>query len=92
MDYKLIAADMDGTLLDPAGQITPATAAAIRRAMEAGVRFCVSTGRPLQGIAKYGRELPFHAPIIAYNGAVVADVATGRLLKRIFGSLKLWRI
>jgi Cof subfamily protein (haloacid dehalogenase superfamily) len=80
MDYKLIAADMDGTLLDPAGQITPATAAAIRRAMDAGVRFCVSTGRPLQGIAKYGRDLPFNAPAIAYNGAVVADVATGQVL------------
>ena len=80
MGYKMIAVDMDGTLLNDAGQITPVTAAAIVRAMAAGVVFSISTGRPIQGIEKYNHILHLNAPVIAYNGAMVVDPQTKQVL------------
>ena len=76
----MIAVDMDGTLLNDRGEITPVTAAAICRAMDAGVVFSISTGRPLQGIEKYREILPLKDPVIAYNGAMVVDPQTKQVL------------
>ena len=42
---KVIASDMDGTLLGDDHRIAPETLAAIRRACDAGIRFMVATGR-----------------------------------------------
>src|SRR5438874_13395087 len=43
--YKMIAIDMDGTLLSPLGQVTPRTKVAIHAALEAGLLVCFATGR-----------------------------------------------
>lgn len=42
---KVIASDMDGTLLGDDHRIAPETLAAVRRACDAGIRFMVATGR-----------------------------------------------
>ena len=52
MKYKLIATDMDGTLLTPDDKITARTVDVIKKAVEKGVVFTLSTGRPLQGVKK----------------------------------------
>ena len=44
---KLISLDLDGTLLDPQGQITPASKAAIALARAAESRVVLNTGRPI---------------------------------------------
>ena len=44
---KLIALDLDGTLLDPSGRITPGAKEAVARAREKGVRVVLNTGRPI---------------------------------------------
>lgn len=80
MKYKLIAADMDGTLLNNKGEITPGTLRAIEKAVESGVIFTISTGRPLQGIERYSQLLNLKAPIIAYNGALIVVADTGEIL------------
>jgi hydroxymethylpyrimidine pyrophosphatase-like HAD family hydrolase len=43
--YKLVAIDMDGTLLSNRGQVTPRTKAAIHRCLSAGILICFATGR-----------------------------------------------
>ena len=43
--YKMIAIDLDGTLLSPAGQVTERTKAAIHRCLSAGMLVCFATGR-----------------------------------------------
>src|SRR6266446_1832263 len=43
--YRMIAIDLDGTLLSPAGQVTPRAKAAIHRALDAGLLVCFATGR-----------------------------------------------
>ena len=45
--YKLVAVDLDGTLLDDNKEIDEATLASIRQAISKGVYFVFSSGRPL---------------------------------------------
>ncbi len=48
MAYKLIAVDMDGTLLNSQEEISEKTIEAIKKAVDKGIVFTLSTGRPLQ--------------------------------------------
>src|SRR5438046_10204427 len=43
--YRLIAIDLDGTLLSPAGHVTPRVKQAIRKVLDAGLLVCFATGR-----------------------------------------------
>ena len=45
MQYRMVAIDIDGTLLDPSGQVRPAVRDAIREAMSQGVVVTLATGR-----------------------------------------------
>lgn len=78
--YRLIAADMDGTLLNSKGEVSQRTADVLKSAVALGVIFTVSSGRPIQGILKYRDFLPLEAPSITYNGAMIADPKTGKIL------------
>jgi len=80
MSYRLIAVDMDGTLLDDSKKITPRTAEAVRRASAEGVTVCLSTGRPLCGVRRYLDELALDTPVITCNGALIADASSGEVL------------
>lgn len=70
-DIKLIALDLDGTLLNSEKVITPRTIAALQAAMRKGVRVTIATGRMLLGAAFFGRQFGANAPIICCNGGVV---------------------
>ena len=80
MKYKLIAADMDGTLLNDNGTITPQTVIAIKNAINRGAIFTISTGRPIQGVDKYKDILNLKTPIITYNGAMIVKSDTREVL------------
>ena len=71
MGIKLIASDMDGTLLNDEGKISERNAAAIRKAIDAGVIFTIATGRMYCSIEPYAEKLGLDVPLIAYNGAYV---------------------
>ena len=71
MKYKLIAVDMDGTLLNSESVITEATKTAILQAIDAGVIFVVSTGRPMRGVESVNALFPQDMPFIVFNGAAV---------------------
>jgi hydroxymethylpyrimidine pyrophosphatase-like HAD family hydrolase len=79
--YLLIALDVDGTLLDPAGHVSPRTRAAVREALARGVAVVLCTGRVFsQGIRHLSEELGLSLPAIVRNGAAIQDTATGRVL------------
>lgn len=71
MKYKLLAADIDGTLLNNNREITERTKTAIYRAIDNGVIFTISSGRPIQGVEKVTRQLEADIPVITYNGAMI---------------------
>lgn len=71
-DYKLIAVDIDGTLLNSKSQLTEKTVKTVRRLVDSGVYFVLSTGRPFQGIEGFIAALGLQKmPYILYNGAMV---------------------
>lgn len=80
MKYKLVAMDMDGTLLNSKRSITIETLFAIKKGMECGIKFTISTGRPLLGIKKYIDILGLDTPVITYNGACVVNPLTCEIL------------
>lgn len=74
--YKLIALDMDGTLLDSRHEIPKRVKEAIAAAKAKGVTVALCTGRPLKGIRPQLEELGMNEKgnySITYNGAFVQD-------------------
>jgi Cof subfamily protein (haloacid dehalogenase superfamily) len=71
--YRMIAIDLDGTLLSPSGQVTPRTKAAVHQTLAAGLLVCFATGRNwtesrmvLEAVAHYGSA-------VFVGGALVMD-------------------
>lgn len=75
MDIKLIAIDMDGTLLNSAKELTQKSLDTLREAHERGILIVPSTGRMAQGLPEYIKQLSFVRYIITINGGVVWDLA-----------------
>lgn len=71
MTIKLIAIDMDDTLLDGTLQVSPRTCEAIRKAQEQGVIVTIATGRMFISALPFAQQLNIQAPIITYNGGMV---------------------
>nr|WP_086940923.1 sugar-phosphatase [Thaumasiovibrio occultus] len=72
--YKLVALDMDGTLLNSQKQISPRTKQAIAQARAHGVHVVLASGRPLEGMVKYLDELEMNGEddyVLSYNASVV---------------------
>lgn len=68
---KLLALDLDGTLLDSRGQIPAANRSAIRAAESAGVLVTIATGRRFRDALPVGLELELNAPLVTHNGALL---------------------
>ena len=79
---KLIALDLDGTLLDPSGKITQGAKDAIARARETGVRVVLDTGRPIPEAIWFAKEAGCDALISCLGGAALVDGSTGQVLRR----------
>ena len=82
MDCKLIAFDLDGTLLDNAKRLPEENLAALRYAAGHGVHIVPATGRILRGIPEELKALPFIRYYILSNGAAVYDVQEEKTLYR----------
>ena len=79
---KLIALDLDGTLLDPSGAVTQATKEAIAQARKAGVRVVLNTGRPIPEAIHFSREAGCDELISCLGGAALVDGEDGQVLRR----------
>jgi Cof subfamily protein (haloacid dehalogenase superfamily) len=80
---QLIALDLDGTLVEPLQPVRPAVVAAVRQAAAKGARFTIVTGRMYAGAAPFAKLLGVEGPIVCYQGAVLADAATGRFEREV---------
>ena len=77
----LIASDLDGTLLPAAAEGLPQARQAIDRLRVAGIPFLICTGRMFRSARRVATMLGLEAgPVICYQGALVADLATGESL------------
>lgn len=71
MKYKLLAVDIDGTLINNKREVTPKTKEYIKKAIDHGIVFTISSGRPIQGVKLITDQLDIDIPVITYNGAMV---------------------
>ncbi len=78
--YKLVAIDLDGTLLNSDKEISERNKTAIHLAQEKGVKVVVCSGRVYAGARLYAKQLESKDPIIACNGAVISENVNGRVL------------
>ncbi|HFV3707717.1 TPA: sugar-phosphatase [Streptococcus pneumoniae] len=79
MSIKLIAVDIDGTLVNSQKEITPEVFSAIQDAKEAGVKVVIATGRPIAGVAKLLDDLQLRDQgdyVVTFNGALVSESLT----------------
>lgn len=76
-DIKLIALDLDGTLLNSDKALTPRNRAALEAASGAGILIVPATGRFYKGMPAVIRDLPFVRYVITINGAQVFDARSG---------------
>ena len=68
---KLLALDLDGTVLDSQGKVPEENRLAIRAAEDAGVLVTIATGRRFRDARHVGLELELNAPLITHNGALL---------------------
>jgi Cof subfamily protein (haloacid dehalogenase superfamily) len=71
LPIRLIALDLDGTLIDEDLLLRDRTRRAIVAAMDRGVSVSIATGRMSRSALKYARQLGLTDPIVAYQGALI---------------------
>lgn len=81
--YKLIACDIDGTIIRTNFQISSYTKEIIQSVIEKGIHFIFATGRIFGSARIYAKQLALDTPIIACNGAIVRHSTNGEY---IFGT------
>ena len=72
-NIKLVASDLDGTLLNKNKEITPRLFEALEQLDKLGIYFVPSTGRPFGPVPQAIKELPFLKYVITSNGATIYD-------------------
>ena len=77
---RLIATDLDDTLLDASAALTPRTRHALEAAMALGCGITLSSGRMMEAMLPFAREIGVNAPILLYNGAMIYDHNTDETL------------
>ena len=72
--YKLVAIDLDGTLLNSYGEVSENTKKALQEAKKRGVEVVLSSGRPISSTESMALELGVDNYLISGNGAAVYDI------------------
>ena len=83
MKFKLLVLDVDGTLLNSKRELTKRTIATLVKVQQLGIRIALASGRPAHGILPLAKALGMDRQggfIIAHNGAVVMDAASGEVI------------
>lgn len=93
--YKLIAIDIDGTLINDKHEVTTEVYNAVHAAKAKGVKIVLCSGRPIGGVRRYLDELDLNQEgdyVISYNGAFVQNTFTNDVVSELslgFEDLKM---
>ncbi|HEX6391799.1 MAG TPA: Cof-type HAD-IIB family hydrolase [Acidimicrobiales bacterium] len=78
---RVVATDLDGTLLDTAGEVTPRTTKAVAAAREAGIHVVPITGRPPQAMWHLAEQAGLGPYGVCSNGAALVDLDNRSVLE-----------
>jgi Cof subfamily protein (haloacid dehalogenase superfamily) len=84
MRIRLVALDLDGTLLDPRGLLGEDVREAVARLQHTGLRVVVCTGRRFRTALPVLERLGLTGAVIVHNGALVKDIASGKTLQHAY--------
>ncbi len=83
MSIRLIAVDVDGTLLNSKKELTEPVKAAIAAVKDHGFLFTIATGRDIRGLRQFHSLLSPEVPVITYNGAEIRRAGSGELVSGV---------
>lgn len=78
--YKLVAIDLDGTMLNSYGEVTENTKRVIKETMKKGVEVIIASGRTMDSIKSIAQEIESNKYMIAGNGAIVYDIKNQKII------------
>ena len=81
MKYKLLAVDLDDTLLNEKFVISARNRAAIQKADARGIMVTLATGRMFRSALPFARELGIDLPLVTYHGALIKQAGSGNVLQ-----------
>ena len=78
--YKLVAIDLDGTMLNQYGVVTQQTKDAITKAQENGIEVIIASGRPSDSVKTIAKEIKSEKYFISGNGAIIYDLVNDEII------------
>lgn len=91
--YKLIAVDLDGTLLNSYGEVTEYSKKIIKKIIENGIKFIIASGRPIDSIKTIANEIGSNEYFIAGNGSLIYDIKKNKIIyEKYLSKLKVLEI
>lgn len=78
--YKLVAIDLDGTMLNQYGIVTEKTKEAIEKVQQKGIEVIIASGRPIDSIKTIAKEIKSEKYFISGNGAIIYDIAKDQII------------
>lgn len=78
--YKLVAIDLDGTMLNSYGVVTQNTKEVIKEVQEKGVEVIIASGRPIDSIKTIAKEIESKNYFISGNGAILYDIKKDEII------------
>ena len=78
--YKLVAIDLDGTMLNSYGVVTENTKNTIKKVIENGADVIIASGRPIDSIKTIAKEIGSENYFIAGNGALIYDIKNEQII------------
>ncbi len=78
--YKLIAVDLDGTMLNSYGEVTENTKRVIKQTIQKGTEVIIASGRSIDSIKTIAKDIGSKKYMIAGNGAVVYDIENDKII------------
>lgn len=78
--YKLVAVDLDGTMLNSYGIVTENTKKIIKKTIEKGTDVIIASGRPIDSIQTIAKEIGSKNYFIAGNGALIYDIKNNQVI------------
>lgn len=77
--FKMVAFDMDGTLLNDEHELSNRAIASLKKVANAGLIVLLATGRMTSAVTKHLKILGTPGLVVSHNGALVKDVITGKI-------------
>ena len=82
--YKLVAIDLDGTMLNSYGMVTENTKQVIKNTINKGTEVIIASGRPIDSIKTIAKEISSENYFIAGNGALIYDIKKDEIIYEKF--------